>query len=77
MREGHSCEKWKGKMIQNAEAEKVLETGRIGMETKVAEVWRLEGRMVRDDVSVVGGGQIEHGECTKGSDLLSSHQVAL
>ena len=37
MREGHSCEKWKGKMIQNAEAEKVLETGRIGMETKVAK----------------------------------------
>lgn len=39
MREGQYCKKRKGKkMIQNVEAEKLLELGRIGMEPEVVEM---------------------------------------
>lgn len=55
-------------MIQNVEAEKLLELGRIGMELEVVEVQKLEGQIEKGDIKTVGGIQIEHTEYTKGYD---------
>lgn len=63
-------------MIQNVEAEKLLELGRIGMEPEVVEMQRLEGQMERGDIKTVGWVQVEYSEYPKGYDRSSSHQVA-
>lgn len=63
-------------MIQNVEAEKVSELGRIGMELEVVEVQKLERQMEKGDIKTVGEVQNEHTGCTKGYDQPSSHQVA-